>query len=73
MNKEEKRSACDWMGDCFLAIMQELSFWADVFRTTMEMDEESIRRDAEEKLKQFAKFENTATLADVQTKTKKQK
>jgi hypothetical protein len=31
----------------------------------MNWDDESIMRDAEEKLKQFEKFENIATLQDV--------
>lgn len=54
------------MGDCFLAIMQEAAFWLDVFKTTMEWDEESLARNAEEKLKQFAKFETDMTLRDSQ-------
>lgn len=58
----ERQSICDKLGDCVIAVIAEASFWVDVFRTTMNWDEESVIRDAEEKLKQFEKFENVATL-----------
>jgi alpha-amylase/alpha-mannosidase (GH57 family) len=67
----ERKSACDKLGDCVIAILEEGSFWMDVFRTTMNWDEESVIRDAQEKLKQFEKFENVATLQDVQDANKK--
>ena len=51
MTEEPRKSACDYLGDCFIAIMQECAFWVDVLQTTFELDEESVRRDAEEKLK----------------------
>jgi len=61
----EQRTITDRLGDCVLAIIAEAAFWVDVFKTTMNWDDESIMRDAEEKLKQFEKFENVATLQDV--------
>jgi len=54
---EPRRTACDMLSDCVFAIGLEAAFWIDVFRTTMQWDEESVIRNAEERLKQFQRFE----------------
>jgi hypothetical protein len=64
---EGSRSMGDMLGDCVLAIIQEFFFWIDVFKTVMQWDEESVKRDAEERLKQFEKFE-TLGVGDVKKK-----
>ena len=53
MEEEPRKTACDWLSDCVFAIGLEAAFWVDVFKTTMQWDEESIIRNAEERLKQF--------------------
>jgi hypothetical protein len=49
----ERKTMCDRLSDCIFAIGLEVAFWVDVFQTTMQWDEESVVRNAEEKLKQF--------------------
>jgi hypothetical protein len=49
----ERKTLCDRLSDCVFAIGLEAAFWVDVFQTTMQWDEESVVRNAEEKLKQF--------------------
>ncbi len=53
----ERKTLCDRLSDCVFAIGLEAAFWVDVFQTTMQWDEESVVRNAEEKLKQFQRFE----------------
>jgi len=45
-DKKQAKSCYDCLSDCALAIVQEAAFWVDVFQTTMQWDEESIRRNA---------------------------
>ena len=41
---EGRKSMCDRVGDCAIAVLEEGKFWIEVFTEFMEWDEESQQR-----------------------------
>ena len=45
-----RRSVCDTLGDCAMAVIDEGKFWVEVFTEFMEWDEEGRQKWADEQM-----------------------